>query len=65
MSLINKLSTKQKESLLSDDELKYVLMIIAEATFSGKDVLVVSEIVNKIQNKLDGQATNKLGPDSR
>lgn len=65
MSLISKLSAKQKEPLLSDDELKYVLMIIAEATFSGKDVLVVSEIVNKIQNQLDGQATNKIGPDSR
>jgi len=40
--------------VLSDDELRYILMMIAESTFSGKDVLVVSEIVNKIQKKLDG-----------
>jgi hypothetical protein len=55
MSFLDKIKPSMADkSVLSDDELRYILMMIAESTFSGKDVLVVSEIVNKIQNKLDG-----------
>jgi len=55
MSFLDKIKPSMADSsVLSDDELRYILMMIAESTFSGKDVLVVSEIVNKIQKKLDG-----------
>ena len=59
MSFLDKIKSKQADKpLLPDDELKYVLMIIAESSFSGKDVLVVADIVNKIQNKLDENPPN-------
>lgn len=58
MSLADRIMPKRAKELLSDDELNYILMIISESTFSGKDVLVVSEIVNKIKIKLDEKPTN-------
>lgn len=43
---------KIPESDLSIQELNYVLKVLAEMTFEGKDVLILGSIVKKLSNKL-------------
>ena len=43
---------KIPESELSIQELNYVLKVLAEMTFEGKDVLILGSIVQKLSNKL-------------
>ncbi len=37
---------------LNDQELNYLLRVLSEARFDGKDVLILAEIVNKLSNKI-------------
>jgi hypothetical protein len=37
---------------LNNQELNYILKVLSESKFEGKDVLVLADIVNKLTNKL-------------
>lgn len=37
---------------LNDQELNYLLRVLSESRFDGKDVLILAEIVNKLSNKI-------------
>ena len=37
---------------LNNQELNYILKLLSESKFEGKDVLVLADIVNKLTNKL-------------
>lgn len=38
---------------ITTDEYKFILAVIAEATFPGKEVLIVADIVNKIKSHVE------------
>lgn len=43
----------KSESSLTAEEYKFILGLIAEANFPGKEVLVVADIVNKIKSHVE------------
>lgn len=45
-------SNGQSSKDLNDQELNYLLKVLSEARFDGKDVLILAEIVNKLSNKI-------------
>ena len=45
-------SNGQLSKDLNDQELNYLLKVLSEARFDGKDVLILAEIVNKLSNKI-------------
>jgi hypothetical protein len=40
---------------LSQQELNFLLLILSESTFEGKDVLLLGSIVNKLNNQLEAK----------
>lgn len=38
---------------ITTDEYKFILAVIAEANFPGKEVLIVADIVNKIKSHVE------------
>ena len=58
MGLINK-SKEQNQALVTDtlvkDELEHLLFALSESTFRGKDVHLLSSIVNKLTNQLNAK----------
>lgn len=45
-------SSPSVKSDLNNQELNYLLKVLAEAKFDGKDVLILADIVNKLTTKL-------------
>lgn len=44
----------------NDQELNYLLSLISKTTFEGRNVFLVAEIVNKINNKIEfNEARNR------
>ena len=58
MGLIGK-SKEQNQALVTDtltkDELEHLLFALSESTFRGKDVHLLSSIVNKLTNQLNAK----------
>ena len=54
MSILKKAIAKntKSEDALTTDELEFLLKMLAECTFSGKDVQAVYNIAVKLQNQL-------------
>jgi len=44
-----------KTDTLTKQELNYILSSLAENTFQGKDVLLLSAVVEKLQNQLEAR----------
>jgi hypothetical protein len=44
-----------KANALTKQELNYILSSLAENTFQGKDVLLLSAVVEKLQNQLEAR----------
>lgn len=40
------------KSDLNDQEINYLLKVLSESKFDGKDVLVLADIINKLTTKL-------------
>jgi len=56
----------KKQGVISNDfnnqELNYLLSLISKTTFEGRNVFLVAEIVNKINNKIESnEARNRRG----
>jgi hypothetical protein len=51
----NQSSGKTSTDTLSQQELNYLLLLLSGATFEGKDVLLLSEIVHKLNNQLEAK----------
>jgi|TARA_R100000654_G_scaffold14811_3_gene31854 hypothetical protein len=57
MGLLGKQSNEHSVSTdtLSKQELNYLLVLLSESTFEGKDVLLLSNVVNKLNNQLEAK----------
>jgi hypothetical protein len=57
MGIIGKSLGDKKPSTdtLSQQELNYLLLLLSESKFEGKDVLLLSSIVNKLNNQLEAK----------
>jgi len=57
MGLLGKQSNEHSVSTdtLSKQELNYLLLLLSESTFEGKDVLLLSNVVNKLNNQLEAK----------
>lgn len=51
----NQSGGKAPTDTLSQQELNYLLLLLSEATFEGKDVLLLSGIVRKLNNQLEAK----------
>lgn len=51
-------TTKQQiqDNDLSKQEVGYLLRVLSETKFEGKDVLIVHSVITKLQNKLNEKA---------
>lgn len=49
---MSKLVSETHKSDLSNQDINYILKVLAESKFEGKDVLILADIVNKLTNKL-------------
>ena len=48
-------NNKPSTDTLSQQELNYLLIMLSEAKFEGKDVLLLSGIVQKLNNQLESK----------
>ena len=57
MPLLGKNNTNQAVSTdtLGQQELNYLLLLLSESRFEGKDVLLLSSIVQKLNNQLEAK----------
>lgn len=54
MSIATKQQTQNND--LSKQEVGYLLRVLSEIKFEGKDVLIVHSVITKLQNKLNEKA---------
>jgi hypothetical protein len=54
MALITKQQIQNND--LSKQEIGYLLRVLSETKFEGKDVLIVHSIITKLQNQLNEKA---------
>lgn len=52
MALISKSREPVSTDTLNQQEITFLLKTLHESTFEGKDVLLLADVVNKLQNKL-------------
>ena len=55
MSLISPKAKAPSTDTLTKDELEHLLFALSESTFRGKDVHLLSSIVNKLTNQLSAK----------
>ena len=55
MGLINNKTKPPSTDTLTKDELEHLLYALSESTFRGKDVHLLSSIVNKLANQLEAK----------
>jgi len=55
MGLISNKTKAPSTDTLTKDELEHLLYALSESTFRGKDVHLLSSIVNKLANQLEAK----------
>jgi hypothetical protein len=55
MGLMSRLKEGVTTDTLSQQELNFLLHLLSESRFEGKDVLLLGSIVNKLNNQLEAK----------